>query len=217
MSQLDRDGYFDAWSDLHGGYDPRGSSLVRSWLSVAYALARPLARTGVAPDVVTAIGVLVSACAAALAAGDGAAWLVGAALAVLLSGLLDNLDGAVAVLTGRATRWGHVLDSLADRVSDLLYLVALWLAGAQPAVCVVAGTLMFLQEYARARAAAGGMTEIGVVTVWERPTRVIVTAAFLASGAALGDLWPELGAGVWVALGVVGLVQLLRTVRRRLG
>lgn len=217
MSQLDRNGYLDAWSGLHGGYDPRGSLLVRSWLSATYVLARPLARTGVGPNALTAAGVLVSAAAAALAAGGGAAWLIGAGLAVVLSGLLDNLDGAVAVLTGRVTRWGYVLDSLADRVSDLLYLVALWLAGAEPAVCVAGGTLMILQEYARARAGAAGMTEIGVVTVWERPTRVIVTASFLASGAALGDPWPALGAWVWAGLGVVGLVQLLRTVHRRLG
>jgi CDP-diacylglycerol--glycerol-3-phosphate 3-phosphatidyltransferase len=75
---------------------------------------------------------------------------------------------------------------------------------------------MFLHEYARARAAAGGMTEVGVVTVWERPTRVIVTATFLAAAAALGDPWPTLGAWAWVGLGIVGLVQLLVAVRRRL-
>ena len=45
---------------------------------------------------------------------------------------------------------------------------------------------------------------------------VIVTAAFLASAGALGDPWPTLGALAWVGLGVVGLVQLLLVVRRRL-
>jgi hypothetical protein len=73
-----------------------------------------------------------------------------------------------------------------------------------------------LLEYARARAAVGGMTEVGVVTLWERPTRVIVTATFLASAALLGDPWPALGAWAWVGLGVVGLVQLGVVVRRRL-
>jgi len=60
------------------------------------------------------------------------------------------------------------------------------------------------------------MTEVGVVTVWERPTRVIVTAAFLGAAGALGDLWALLGAAAWVGLGVVGLAQLLTVVRRRL-
>jgi hypothetical protein len=75
---------------------------------------------------------------------------------------------------------------------------------------------MLLQEYLRARAAAARMTEVGVVTVWERPTRVIVTAAFLASAAALGSPWPALGAWAWVGLGCIGLGQLALVVRRRL-
>lgn len=211
-----REPFFDGWAELHGGYDPRSNTLVRWWLTGAYVVARPLARAHVAPDLVTLLGVVVSAGAAGLAYGGAGWWYAAAALVVVLSGLVDNLDGAVAVLSGRATRWGHVLDSLADRVSDLLYLVALWAAGAPLAVCASGGALMFLQEYARARAAAGGMTEIGVVTVWERPTRVIVTAAFLASAAVLDDPWPTLGAWAWVGLGVIGLGQLLVVVRRRL-
>ena len=213
-----REGYFEQWAALHGGYDPRGNALVRGWLSMTYVVARPLAGRGVPPDAVTVLGVLVSA-GAAVPAVAGGWWLLAAALVVVASGLLDNLDGAVAVLSGRATRWGHVLDSLADRVSDLLYLLALWLAGAPAAVCVAGGVLMVLQEYARARAVAGGMTEVGVVTVWERPTRVIVTAAFLAAAAVAiptTDPWPTLGAWAWVGLGTVGLVQLLVVVRRRL-
>ncbi|MGH8894330.1 MAG: CDP-alcohol phosphatidyltransferase family protein [Actinomycetes bacterium] len=211
-----REGYFDGWARLHGGYDPRSNVLVRAWLTGAYVAAGPLARARVAPGVVTLVGVLVSAGAAALAAGSSGWWYAGAALVVVLSGLVDSLDGAVALLRGRASAWGHLLDSAADRVSDALYLVALWLAGAPGEVCAAGGALMFLHEYVRARAGAGGMTEVGVVTVWERPTRVIATAAFLASAALLGDPWPALGAWAWVGLGSVGLAQLLVVVRRRL-
>lgn len=211
-----RDGYFDGWAALHGGYDPRSNVLVRGWLSLAYAVARPLARTRVPPDLVTAGGLVVAAGAAALAAAGAGWWLLAAAVAVVSSGLLDSLDGAVALLAGRTTRWGQVIDGVADRASDLLCLLALWAAGAPGAVCCAGGALMFLQEYARARATAAGMTEVGVVTVWERPTRVVVTAAFLASAAALDDPWTEIGSWAWVVLGAVGLVQLLVVVRRRL-
>lgn len=211
----DREGYLDRWAALHGGYDPRGNALVRGWLLFAYAVARPLASARVPPDLVTLGGLLVSGAAVALASGSGW-WLLGAALMVVLAGLLDNVDGAVAVLRDRATRWGSVLDSVTDRIGDLLFLTALFVAGAPWQVCVVGGVLMFLQEYTRASAAAAGMTEVGVVTLWERPTRVIVTATFLASAALLGDPWPELGAWVWVVLGVIGLTQLVVVVRRRL-
>lgn len=213
---MDRDGYLARWAELHGGYDPRSNGLVRTWLSWTYVIARPLSRTGAPPDVVTLLGLVASGGAAALAAGGSGWWLLAAAVVVVGSALADSLDGAVAVLTDRATRWGAVLDGVADRCSDLGYLVALWLAGADAWACVVGGALMLLQEYARARAGAAGMAEVGVLTVWERPTRVIVTATFLASAALLGDPWPTLGALAWVGLGVVGLVQLLVVVRRRL-
>jgi phosphatidylglycerophosphate synthase len=123
------------------------------------------------------------------------------------------------VLTDRASRWGYVLDSVVDRLSDACYVVVLWLLGAPVWLCVLGGGLMGLQEYARARAAAAGMDEVGVVTVWERPSRVIATAMFclgagLYVGAARG--WATAGAAAWVGLGAVGLVQLLVVVRRRL-
>jgi phosphatidylglycerophosphate synthase len=211
-----RDSYLQQWSELHGGYDPRSNTLVRWWLSLTYGVARLPVRARLSPDAITFLAVLVSLAAAAVAWLDGR-WLILAAAVVVLSGLLDNLDGAVAVLTGRSTRWGAVLDSTADRVSDLAYLAALWLAGAAAPVCVAGGALMLLQEFVRARAGAAGMSEVGVVTVWERPTRVIVTAAFLLCAGMFRDhAWAELGAAIWVCLGVVGLVQLLVVVRRRL-
>jgi phosphatidylglycerophosphate synthase len=215
QARPDREGYFDRWALTHGGYDPRSNVLVRWWLGIAYAVAHPLASARVSPDLVTITGLLVSGVAAALASGEG--WpLLGAAVLVVLAGLLDNVDGAVAVLRDRVTRWGAVLDPVTDRVGDLLMVLSLGLAGAPWWACAVGGALMFLLEYVRARAAVAGMTEVGVVTVWERPTRVIVTAAFLAAAAVLGDPWPALGAWAWVGLGVVGLAQLVVVVRRRL-
>jgi phosphatidylglycerophosphate synthase len=209
------DAYLDRWADLHGGYDPRGNGLVRRWLLLTYAVARPLAVARVPPDVVTGLAVVVSALAVWAAAGTGW-WLALAAVVAVVAGLLDNVDGAVAVLRGRVTRWGAVLDAVGDRLSDLLLVAALAVAGAPWQVAVAGAALMFLQEYARARATGVGLAEVGVVTVWERPTRVIVTAAFLAAAAPLGSPWPALGAWAWVGLGVVGLTQLLVVVRRRL-
>ncbi len=215
---LDREGYFDRWAELHGGYDPRGSTLTRAWLTLAYALARPLAVLRVPPDVVTLLGAAVTGLAVWLASLGGR-WVALAAVVVALSGIVDNLDGAVAVMTARTTRWGYVLDSLVDRVSDALYLVAFWVVGAPGWLCVVGGALMGMQEYARARAGNAGMAEIGVVTISERPTRVIMTALFLlGAGLYVGAApsWALAGAAAWATVSLVGLVQLLVVVRRRL-
>ena len=226
---LSRDEYFDQWAVLHGGHDPRSSRLTRGWLSVVYDVARPIGRLGVPPDVLTvvapvlaaaAVGAVVGSGAGAGAGDGGGAWLVVAALLVALSGAMDNVDGAVAVLTGRTTRWGVVLDSMVDRVCDGLYLVALWAAGAPGWLCVLGGVLLGMQESVRARAAHAGMTDIGVVTIWERPTRVAVTAMFLL-GAGLypgvAPTWATAGSVAWTALGLVGCTHVVAVVRRRLG
>ena len=215
---LSRASYLDRWQTLHGGYDPRSSRLVGPWLTVVYSLARPFARIGVPPDAVTLLGLAVSGAVVWLCAlGDR--WVLLAAFVVGASGVLDSLDGAVAVLTGRATRWGALLDSVVDRVSDVLYLLALWVVGAPAWVCLAAGVVVLTQEYARARATAVGMDDVGVVTVGERPTRVIVVAMFLL-GAGLyvesAPTWATLGASASLVVGLVAFVQLLVVVRRRL-
>jgi phosphatidylglycerophosphate synthase len=208
--------YFARWASLHGGYEPSSSRLVGGWLSVVYAVAQPFVRLRVNPDLMTLLGLVVSGLAVWAA---GAGWLWVAIVLVVLSGLLDNLDGAVAVLTDRVTAFGQVLDSSVDRLCDGLYLVALWLVGAPGLVCVGAGVAMGLVEYVRARAGAAGMPEVGVVTIFERPTRVIVTAAFLL-GAAIypehAEGWATAGAWTWLGLGMVALIQLVPVVRRRL-
>jgi CDP-diacylglycerol--glycerol-3-phosphate 3-phosphatidyltransferase len=153
-------------------------------------------------------------------AAAGGRWVLLAAAVVVASALLDGVDGTVAILTGRTTRWGHVLDSVCDRVVDGCYAAGLWLAGAPGPLCAAAAGAGLLQEYLRARAAASGMGEVGVVTVGERPTRVIVTAMFLLGagiypGAAGG--WAAAGAAALVTVGIVGIAQLGLVVRRRLG
>jgi phosphatidylglycerophosphate synthase len=214
----DREGYLTRWSALHHGYDPRGNVWVRGWLGLTYQVARPLGGLGAQPDVITLWGVWV-ACAVLVAAQAGDRWLLVAGLLVVLSGFGDTLDGAVAALTDRATRWGYVLDSLVDRVSDVLYLVALWVVGAPAGLAVAAGTAFGLLEYLRARAGNAGMGEIGVVTVGERPARVIVCAAALLGGGVVveqASVAATVGLAVVAVLSAVGVAQLAVVVRRTL-
>ncbi len=214
----DRDGYFTLWSGLHGGYDPRAAFWPRTWLTVSYYCARPLARLGVAPHVLTAAGGLTSGAVAGVA-WLGGRWALLAVIVVLASGLTDSLDGAVAALTGRATAFGYVLDSLVDRLSDGSYLLALWLVGAPAWLCVLGGVVTMLQEYLRARAGNAGMAEIGVVTVAERPTRVIITAVTLCAAGLLprhAGAAAAAGAAAWLVAGTMGFGQLAVAVRRSL-
>ena len=214
---LSREEYLAAWSRWHGGIGTE-SALVRGWLSVAYGLARPLA--GLPPVVATAAGLLVAASAVGPAtAGDG--WLVVAGVLVGLSGLLDSLDGALAIGTGRASRRGYVLDSAVDRLTEAAYAVVLWVAGAPGWLAASFGALCWLPDYVRARAGQAGVCETGPISVWERPTRVAMTGMTLVgagvlSGVDVAEQVATAGAAVGSALGALGTVQLGVWLRRAL-
>ncbi|MFC4064177.1 CDP-alcohol phosphatidyltransferase family protein [Actinoplanes subglobosus] len=219
------DDYVAAWSGLHGGFDPRGASpLVRGWVLSAYKIGSFLGRKRISPLTVTLAGLLLCLgvpVVIGLAGPPGG--LAAGALLVLLAAVADGLDGAVAVVTGRVTRAGHVYDSVADRLGEAAWLTAFWLAGVPAWLAVSAGAAGWLHEYLRARATTAGMTEIGVVTVGERPTRVAVavTGLVLAPIAAIiAPAWtvPALTVtvSIWLALQTAGLAQLTVAVHRAL-
>jgi phosphatidylglycerophosphate synthase len=219
-----RERYLAAWSATHGGVDTATPGFVRGWLSVVYVVARPVARLAVPPTVVTALGVVVALAVVPMALAGGR-WPLLVAAVVLLSGLLDGVDGAVALLTGRSTAWGAVVDALADRCSDLAYVVGLlaltgWGPGAPVQwLAVSCGALTLLHEYLRSRAAVAGLDDVGVVTVAERPTRVVIALmCFLAAGIypSAAALWGQVALSAWAGSGLVGLLQLWLVVRGRL-
>lgn len=176
------------------------------------ALARgPLRR--VPPDVLSAAGVVVGGGAVVAAVAGAPGW---AALLVVATGVLDGLDGAVAVATGRARPLGAVVDALADRAGDLLLAGVLLALGGAPAWVAAFAAVVVLHEYLRARANAAGMPGPGAVTVAERPTRVILVAACALAAAVVPGLapWGTAGAVAGVAVGAVGFVHLAVAVVR---
>lgn len=216
---LTREEYFTAWAQWHGGTDPRASPVVRGWLTLAHTLARPLA--GTPPLVATLLGLAVAGSTVAPAAAGGAWFLLTGAL-VGLSGLLDSLDGALAIAGGRATKRGYVLDSAVDRLTEVAYAAALWAAGVPGWLAVAFGALCWFPDYLRARAGQAGVDETGAISVWERPARVaVVGMSFAGAGVVaatgFGGLVLGLGAGAGVLLGLVGSAQLGVQLRRALG
>jgi CDP-diacylglycerol--glycerol-3-phosphate 3-phosphatidyltransferase len=215
---LDRPAFLRRWSALHDGIDPDGVPFVRGWLSLVYVAARPFAGARVPPSVVTLTGLVVAG-AVPLVTWAGDEWALAAAVLVLVSALFDSLDGAVAVMTDRVTPWGAVLDPVCDRLADAAYGVALWVLGAPAWLVLVWIGLSSLTEYARARGQALLAAPLDVVTVGERPTRIIVTfVTLLAAGivsSRAGDL-ALIGGVVGSVTAAVGLTQLMFAVRRRL-
>lgn len=189
----------EGWARLHPGV--RASALTRGWLRTVHALARGPVRA-IPPDVLSVAGV-------ASAAG---AWVLAptlpaiTALLAVLTGLLDGLDGAVALHTGRARRLGAVVDAVCDRLGDLLLVAALVALGLPAAAGVALGVAALLHEYLRARAQAAGMAGPGAVTVAERPTRIVLVGVAAVGTAALPAGTPLTGWNWAVVCGVIGLV-----------
>jgi len=214
---VDRRTYLQTWSALHGGAPATG--LVRGWLTGVHALARPLVAARTPPAVITLTGTALAAAAVAVAVATGPGGSGAVLVAALLTagGLLDNLDGAVAVMRSRTSARGALLDASCDRVGDACCALVLWAAGAPAWLALTAGGLGQLQEYVRARAQGLGVQDVGVVSVAERPVRIAVAAACTVATAIVPTVgWPGLGAAVWVGLGLVGLVQVGAAVWRRL-
>lgn len=215
----DRDGYFDRWSALHGGYDPRtGNPWLRGWLTMVYTIARPLARRGVQPDVLTISSIWLAG-AVFVPADIGGRWAMLAGWVLVASGLFDTLDGCVAVLENRTSKWGYVLDSAVDRVNDAIYLAAVVSVGAPLELAIVCGFLFFFMEYVRARAGNAGGDEVGRITIAERPNRVIfLSASIHFGGVFLGqrELVATTGMALITLMTAFAVLQLLVAVRRQL-
>ena len=195
---MDGDEHVRDWAALHLTEPPGG--FVGGWLRGAAAVARPVVRAGIPPNAVTVAALVMAAAAVPLAAIDGWTGPAAACAAVTLSGLLDALDGAVAVQSGRTTKVGFLLDSALDRLADAALPAALAVAanggtrgiaaGDAAWVAVAATAACWWLEYVRARASLAGVTGKQVITPGERPTRIILTAVGLGLPfLAMAALW----------------------------
>ncbi len=180
--------------------------------TAAYYLTQPvvrlLAKTPIAPNAITWFGFLLAIGAALLIISGQ---LFAAGFVVLIAGFFDILDGALARSTNRTTRFGAVLDSTLDRLSEAVVLLGILVLYAREqlvAEVLLVGVVLFgslLVSYIRARAEAIGLqAEMGLFT---RPERVIVLA--------LGLLLNQIPYALVVALGVVAVFSFI-TVGQRL-
>ncbi len=178
---VDLAGWFTRWQAQHNApdIDPAATTVLRGFLTFTYRLARPLARRGVSPTSVTLAGLWL----AALVPISAIRLPVAAAAICIVSSVVDGVDGAVAGLSGRATRSGFVLDSVVDRLAEATFLLALVAAGADARAAAAGWAGVVMLEYLRARAGNAGVGEIGIVTIAERPTRVLcVVFGLLGAG-----------------------------------
>jgi len=167
-----------------------------------------LAKTPISPNTLTWIGFWLTAGAAVLIVTGH---LFAAGFVVLVAGLFDMLDGALARITSRVTRFGAILDSTLDRLAEavlLLSILVLFARGQQSAESLLVGIALvgsLMVSYMRARAEALGIEcKVGYFT---RPERVIILA--------LGLLLSRIDYALIIALAIVAVLSFF-TVGQRL-
>src|SRR5258707_10894151 len=156
---------------------------------------RPLAETGVTPNTLTLLGLLLSIVTAALISQG---WLLAGGLLMLFAGIFDMFDGAIARIRNAATTFGAFFDSTLDRYSESIILFGLliyalresglqdrfWPFGNEQPWMIsliyitVVGSIMV--SYAKARAEGLGLE--CKTRLLARPERVVILAIGLLNG-----------------------------------
>jgi CDP-diacylglycerol--glycerol-3-phosphate 3-phosphatidyltransferase len=161
------------------------------------ALVRTLAH--VSPDVLTITGLVLTGFASALfafAGGDGyvsPGMLRLGGIVALVAAVFDMLDGRVARLRGRETKFGAYLDSTMDRYSDMLLYMGLLILYARlgrnglRVLVWVAAFGGFMTSYARARAES--LIPHCPVGLMERPERVVLIIVGAMLNRMVAVLW----------------------------
>ncbi len=145
--------------------------------SLTKPVVKLIARTPLTPNAITWLGFWLTVGATALIVTGhlfAAGWLV------LVAGFFDMLDGALARTTNRVTRFGGILDSTLDRLSDailLLGLLFIFSREQQVAESLLVGVTLLgslMVSYLRAKIESMGIEcSVGLFT---RPERVIILA-----------------------------------------
>lgn len=166
-------------------------------------LGNGLRRTGLTPDHLTIMGLLV-AVGAAVAIGFGELRL--GLLLVVLAALPDLLDGALAKASGTSSQRGAFFDSTIDRFADALLFggVAWHLANDSAHMALLPFAVMALSSvisYMRAKAESLGLDAKG--GLMERAERIIALC--------LGLLFPSLLIAIlWIMLALTAITAVQR-------
>ncbi len=138
-------------------------------------IVRGLAATGLHPNFLTLLGLIVTTWAAVMFAAGEFRWAAGV---VFLAGFLDMADGQVARKQGRVSTFGAFFDSVVDRYSDMILYMGLLVYYAMigrffyVVLAAVAMAGSFMVSYARARAES--LIPACKVGFMERPERLVL-------------------------------------------
>ena len=147
----------------------------KRYYRVMEKVAYPLVNAGVSPNHITVAGMLLSLAAGVLFAIGAIFW---GGMLLWASALMDPIDGTVARLSGKVSRFGALLDSTLDRYSELFVFFGLMFyfrGGRMLFVVMLALMGSIMVSYVKARAESLGQKEFR--GLMQRPERIILLIA----------------------------------------
>ncbi len=204
---MKRNEFFNNWSQLHGGAEVKG--VIQVWLTISYFICWPLVKLRISPNLLSITSPIVGLF---FYLEIDSHWSI---FFLVLSLLLDGIDGSVAILTKRTSKFGALLDGVMDRVTEFFWALAFIQIGGPALIVVAAAVFAYGQEYLRARSGGLGINEVLVVTIAERPVRA--TLIFIPLVARLFQLDLALFfAALWSVMQIMSFIYLFLVLRSRL-
>ena len=155
-----------------------GASIGRGAMWIINAMVRGLTSIGITPNILTIFGVTINLGSAVLFGFGEFFW---AGVVLIVANLFDMLDGNVARLSGKVTKYGGFLDSSLDRLSDMAAFLGIIMFYAQDLPqhsllnVFLAGTGMIasvMVSYTTARSESMGVkANVGFL---QRPERIVL-------------------------------------------
>ena len=198
---MNRSEFFNSWSRLHG--NAKISGIVKAWLTISYVLVKPLSKLRVTPNILTIFGLFFGVLLYLNAQSN---WAV---ILLTLSLICDGIDGSLAIVTSKASKWGAMLDSVIDRVTEFFWALAFIAIGANQYAVIAALLIASIQEYLRARAGGLGVLDVGVVTIAERPVRASILFIAIISYQIDLDI-VNLLASIWLIMQSMSLLSVTK-------
>jgi archaetidylinositol phosphate synthase len=193
--------FFALWSRMHG--DAKITGIVRTWLVISYKIAKLLSRLKFTPNKLTFLGLVFGVLLFIYAQSP---W---APILLIFSLICDGVDGSLAIFTSTTTRWGAILDSIIDRITEFFWILAIYKIGADERLLLVVIVIASIQEYTRARAGGLGMQQVGVVTFAERPVRAsFIFTTFIAYAMSLSIINQLVI--IWLLLQLISFFMIIR-------
>jgi len=139
-------------------------------------IGKSFASTGISPNGWSSIGLTFAFASAFIYGWNIEFSLIIGGIVLLVSGFFDIVDGQVARVSQKTTRFGGFLDSVFDKIAEVAIFLGILVGGfAEPYLVFLAITFSLLVSYTRSKAESLGVKLRGI-GIGERAERLIVIA-----------------------------------------